>query len=171
MITEYFENPPRDLRTLIVGAKVYNTRDDRRKLYRKAIGVDQFPGEGVDHVLDLERKSLDDLGAFDHVECISVLEHSRRPWLVAQNIQSAMKKGATLVISVPFVWRIHAYPDDYWRMTPAAVRSIFNEIKWRALMFKSGVELRTEEEKVKARNINGAVFFERTEVVGVGVRT
>jgi hypothetical protein len=33
---------------------VYGNKLDRRKLYRDAIGVDQFDGEGVDIVADME---------------------------------------------------------------------------------------------------------------------
>jgi hypothetical protein len=62
------------------------------------------------------------LGTFEHVDCLSVLEHSKRPWLLAANLERLMRPGATIYITVPFIFRkIHAYPDDYYRFTPAAV--------------------------------------------------
>ncbi len=93
--TQTFERKfrrPKEGRTLIVGSHVYGGREDRRKLYKKAVGVDMIAGPGVDVVADLEDTgSIMDLwtgdGPFDHVECRSVLEHSRRPWRLARNIE------------------------------------------------------------------------------------
>lgn len=119
-------------RTLLVGNKIHEgtSKSDRRELYRDAVGVDMEDGLGVDRVLDLEEALPDDFGQFAHVECTSVLEHSRRPWLLAANIERAMAHGSTVVVLVPWVWRRHSYPNDYWRMTPAGVVSLFPSIVW-----------------------------------------
>ncbi len=126
-------------RTLIVGSKVYGGTGklDQRNFYTDAVGVDMEGGEGVDHVIDLEEPLSHYVGSillgggnFAHVECTSVLEHSRRPWLMAANIERLMDDGATILLMVPWVWRIHAYPSDYWRFTPQAIESLFPSIKW-----------------------------------------
>lgn len=129
------------------------------------LGVDMLEGEGVDRVLDLEAELPDDLGQFDHVECLSVLEHSRRPWLLAANLERLMAPGASLFLAVPFVWRLHAYPDDFWRMTPSAVRLLFPNIEWSALML-AGVTLTEKVEIVKVKDFP---YLARTETVGFGV--
>ena len=124
--------PPRNGRTLVVGSKVYGKKQDRRELYRKAVGVDLFEGDGVDFVHDMETPLPESVGTFAHVDCVSVLEHVRRPWLMAANIEAALIEGGTLLVCVPFVWRVHAYPDDYWRMTASALEVLFPNIQWQA---------------------------------------
>jgi hypothetical protein len=119
-------------RTLIVGSKVHEgtSKRDRREIYPNAIGVDMEDGHGVDRVLNLEEEIPDGFGAFDHIECTSVLEHSRRPWLLAANLERVMKDGGTIMIMIPWVWRIHNYPSDLWRMTPEAIKSLFPSVEW-----------------------------------------
>ena len=152
-------------RTLIVGSRVYPGRADRRRLHEDAVGVDMLAGDGVDRVLNLEDDLPEDLGQFDHVECLSVLEHSRRPWLLAANLERLMAPGASLFVAVPFVWRVHAYPDDYWRMTPSAIRALFPRIEWRALKLAG----RSVTDKPESTKIAGHPYFARTETVGFGV--
>lgn len=153
-------------RALIVGSRVYLDKEDRRERHADAFGVDMLDGPGVDRVLDLEQDLPDDLGQFDHVECMSVLEHSRRPWLLAANLERLMRPGATLFLTVPFMWRIHAYPSDHWRMTPEAVRLIFPGVTWDALMLAS--DTLGLGPKVKTIKKDEHPYFIRTETVGFG---
>jgi len=130
------------------------------------VGVDMLEGPGVDWVLDLEEDLPDGIGTFSHVECMSVLEHSRRPWLLAANLERLMEPGATVFVSVPFIWRIHAYPSDYWRLTPEALKSIFPGVAWEALMYASDVL--TEAKRARATQVDGHPYLARTETVGFG---
>lgn len=116
-------------RVLIVGSRIYGSCRDRRQLYHEGIGLDMQAGDGVDVVHDLERPLPPELSGFAHVDCCSVLEHVRRPWRMAKNIVAAMQPGGTLLVSAPFVWRQHAYPDDYWRFTPAALEVLFEGVE------------------------------------------
>lgn len=154
-------------RTLIVGSKIYGGKEDRRARYANALGVDMLEGDGVDRVLDLEEPLPDDLGTFDHVECMSVLEHSRRPWLMAANIERLMAPGASLFVSVPLIWRLHGYPNDYFRITPEGVRALFPGIEWKHLML-AGDALRGD--KIKSAEVDGYPYMARTETVGFGYR-
>lgn len=157
-------------RTLIVGSRVYDGKSDRRALYPEAVGVDMLEGPGVDRVLNLEDDLPADLGQFAHVECLSVLEHSARPWLLAANIERVMVKGATFYLSVPFVWRVHGYPGDYWRFTADAVRVLFPGIRWAELRYASD-RLRPDT-YLKAVELGEEAHphFPRCEVLGFGVR-
>jgi len=31
-------------------------------------------------------------------------------------------------VSVPFAWKFHGYPSDYWRFTPQAIRLLFPDL-------------------------------------------
>lgn len=149
--------------TLICGSKLYDGSHDRRAWYERSIGVDIEPGEGVDCVQDLHEPFGD--ADFEHVDCCSVLEHVRRPWIVAANIERALVPGGTLLLSVPFIWRYHGYPHDYWRFTHEAVREIFPNIEWRELSyFANGKTV----SKAKGYELGDMKCIERCEVIGFG---
>lgn len=160
---------PRPGRTLIVGSFITEGKTDRRALYRDAVGVDMRAGPGVDIVLNLEEPLPLALGKFTHVECRSVLEHSRRPWLLAANIERLMWSGATMYLAVPFVWGLHSYPDDLFRFSASGVRELFPEMDWKSLQYASD-RLVEDCKKTKRVRVDGQIYVERTEVVGFGVR-
>jgi hypothetical protein len=161
---------PREGRTLIVGSRLYSGKEDRRQRFARAVGVDMQAGDGVDRVVNLEDDLPDDIGKFAHIECMSVLEHSRRPWLLAANLQRLLKRRGSIFLTVPFVWRFHAYDSDYYRFTAEGVRVLFPDVEWHALMYASN-RLRPDE-YLKAEEIGpeGHPFLPRCEVAGFGVK-
>lgn len=156
-------------RTLIVGSRVYEGKEDRRRRFKDVLGVDMLAGPGVDRVIDLEERLPRDLGKFDHIECMSVLEHSRRPWLLAANLERLMKPAATLFLTVPFVWRVHGYPDDYFRFTPHGIASLFPKIRWQALRLASDHVQKTSR-LAHLVDDNGHPYLARSETCGFGSR-
>jgi len=159
---------PNSGRTLIVGSAVYMEKEDRRLRYADVLGVDMLDGEGVDRVLDLEEPLPDDLGTFAHVECLSVLEHSRRPWLLAANIERLMDPGATLYVTAPFIWRVHAYPNDYFRYTLEGLKTLFSNVEFSAMSYAH--ERLTPKSNVPWMLRDDHLYFCRTEVCGFGAR-
>lgn len=160
---------PCEGRTLIVGSKIYNDKEDRRKRYPDAVGVDMFEGEGVDVVQNLQDQvRISQNQHFRHVECMSVLEHCERPWLVAANVERMMMQGASIFVSVPFVWRVHGYPNDYWRITPSALPILFPSVRWVKTAFcTQRIEV---ENKVHGVKLYGHPYFPRTETAGFGYK-
>lgn len=154
-------------RTLVVGSALYTDREDRRKRYPDAIGVDMQAGAGVDVIGNME-EALPGLFTFAHVDCVSVLEHSRRPWLLAENIERLLMPGGSLFVTVPFCWRIHSYPNDYWRMTPEGLMSLFPNIVWTKVMLAH--QTATEKMRLPAVKVEGFPYFPRTETVAFGHR-
>lgn len=154
-------------KALVVGSRVFDTNLDRRKFYPDAIGIDMDPGEGVDHVCNLENDLPFYLGPFSHVDCASVIEHCRRPWLMAQNIEYLLPAGGSLFVRVPFIWRIHSYPSDYWRMTPEGVASLFPAINWGALEL---VHAGPSQRKVPSYRDENLCYMARSEVHGFGLK-
>lgn len=116
---------PKPGRTLVIGSLICPGKSDRRKNYSgEVIGVDMREGEGVDKVVNMEER-IRGLGVFTHIECLSVLEHSRRPWLIAKNIEKLLESKGSLYLSTPTVWRYHPYPKDYWRFTSDGIEELF----------------------------------------------
>lgn len=159
---------PREGRTLIVGSQVYREKEDRRKRYPDVVGVDMLPGPGVDVVANLE-EDLPDIGQFMHVECMSVLEHSRRPWLLAANIERLMVDGASLFVAVPFCWRYHGYPNDYFRFTLEGLAELFPSIEWTATAYAHR-ELTPNGGRIRAHKVGGYPYFPRTEALAFGYK-
>lgn len=162
---------PNPGRTLVVGSRVYEGKEDRRARYADAFGVDMLDGPGVDEVRNLEARIPSTwLCAFDHIECISVLEHSLKPWLMAANLERVLKPGGTIFVSVPLVWRIHGYPNDYWRLTPAGVKSIFPSIEWQSLRVVSDHIQKTKRLGAMVSD-TGHPHLARAETCGFGRHT
>ena len=159
---------PKEGRALVVGSKVYPGRQDRRHLYPNAVGIDLEGGQGVDVVGNLEEGNPG-IGTFAHVDCVSVLEHSRKPWKLAEGIEDVLEPGGTLLLSVPFVWRFHGYPNHYWNFTSEGVKVLFPRIKWTALYLDSEGQLK-KPPHLTAYEMNDLPVFCRTEVLGFGVK-
>lgn len=151
-------------KSLVVGSNTYGVKEPRQRLYPDAVGVDINQGPGVDFIHDME-KPLNE--RFAHVDCCSMLEHSQRPWLVAKNLEDCLIDGGTILLLVPFAWRIHAYPSDYWRMTIDAFPILFPNIDWVDRCYLSNGRLRKIPPKLEFENAKG---LERTEAVGFGVK-
>ena len=56
------------------------------------------------------------------------LEHVKKPWLAAQNIEKCLKPGGICFISTIFSWRYHPVPEDYWRFSPAGLEALFENL-------------------------------------------
>jgi SAM-dependent methyltransferase len=63
---------------------------------------------------------------YDVVICEQVLEHVIDPWLAAENLRGLCAPGGHVVVSTPFLVRVHELPayamPDYWRFTPRGLR-------------------------------------------------
>lgn len=74
--------------------------------------------------------------AYDVVICEQVIEHVPDPWVAAENLRGLTVPGGHVVVSTPFLVRVHELPaygmHDYWRFTPRGLR---------ALLEKAGLEV------------------------------
>ncbi len=161
---------PAEGRALICGSKVYETNEDRRVLYADPIGVDMLAGPGVDYVGDLADPSMFKPGFFAHVDCCSVLEHCSNPWAVAQNLARVLRPGGTILVSVPWMWRYHGYPCDYFRFTPDGVRVIFPSVEFTFMGILSEGKWYKGRKAPRVRDKTVPPLFYRCEVVGWGVK-
>jgi SAM-dependent methyltransferase len=127
---------------LEIGSKDYGSTSSFRDFYAGAeyVGVDMAEGKGVDVVVDLT-KTLGPLkeSYFDLGICCSVLEHVDKPWIFAANLGKLIRPGGRLYMSVPWVWRYHAYPDDYFRFSHRGVMTLFDEFTWTSMFYSTTV--------------------------------
>jgi len=144
---------------LEVGSRDHGSTQDLRALFAARgdyVGVDLQAGPGVDLVLDLtaEVASLDAaLGRrrFGTVFCLSVLEHCARPFAMAENLCRLLAPGGAVCVGVPFAWKFHGYPSDYWRFTHEGVKQLFPRLRFderdmRLAGERDGVLLPLDEE-------------------------
>lgn len=85
------------------------------------VGCDMRPGPGVDRVEDVTAINLPDATA-GTVLCIETFEHVFEVRRAFDEVHRILKPGGLFIITSPLNFRIHGYPDDYWRMTPSCLR-------------------------------------------------
>ena len=100
---------------------------DLRSMFRGKpyVGCDMRPGPGVDRVEDVTAIRLDDATA-GTVLCIETFEHVFEVRRAFDEVYRILKPGGLFVITSPLNFRIHGYPDDYWRMTPSCLRRMLS---------------------------------------------
>ncbi len=92
------------------------------------VGTDMRSGPGVD--IECPAESLvNRFGpeSFDIVISTSTLEHIRNWKQVISNIKSICKLGGIVIITAPSNFPFHAFPNDFWRYTPADFENIFSD--------------------------------------------
>lgn len=96
---------------------------DLRSLFagKSYVGCDMRPGPGVDRVEDVSAMSLPD-ASVGTILCIETFEHVFEVRRAFDEVYRVLKPGGIFLITSPLNFRIHAYPDDYWRMTPNCLR-------------------------------------------------
>jgi SAM-dependent methyltransferase len=73
----------------------------------------------------------------DIVYSIAVLEHVRKPWVVAEEIHRVLRPGGHVVVELPFLNVIHD-EHDYFRFTDKGIRSLFDERRFEPILEQVG---------------------------------
>jgi len=68
-----------------------------------------------------------DSAVADTVVCLSVLEHLSEPQTLLNEAYRIMKPGATMILQVPWQWKLHEEPYDFFRYTPYGLRHLFTK--------------------------------------------
>jgi SAM-dependent methyltransferase len=99
------------------------------------VGCDMRPGPGVDRVEDVSAIGLPDECA-GTVLCIETFEHVFEVRRAFDEVYRILQPGGLFVITSPLNFRIHGYPDDYWRMTPHCLRRLMAPYEARLVGFQ-----------------------------------
>jgi SAM-dependent methyltransferase len=96
-------------------------------VYSNCLYLEVYPSVTADLIVDptctypIRSNSLDGIG------CFAVLEHTRKPWLVVQEMQRMLKPGGQAFIDWPFLQPVHGYPSHFFNATREGLRSIFED--------------------------------------------
>jgi SAM-dependent methyltransferase len=106
---------------------------------KKYVGTDFRQGAGVDVVLDLHHIDLPD-ASVGTVLLLETLEHVEYPHEAMKELFRVMKPDGVIIMSSAMNFIIHDYPNDYWRFTPEAFRSLLKAFR-QSLVFAAGESL------------------------------
>jgi SAM-dependent methyltransferase len=94
-----------------------------KSLYKngKFLNLDLRQGDFIDIVENAENmKSIDD-ETFSAVICISVLEHTKNPAKIINEMHRILKPGGAVLISLPWIFESHMEPNDYCRFSDSFI--------------------------------------------------
>ncbi len=91
--------------------------------------LDIDPSSNATYIADLCRDNTDIIPScrFDVVVCTEVLEHTLDPFSAVRELYRILKQNGTLLLSVPFNFRIHGPLPDCWRFTEHGLRQIMKD--------------------------------------------
>ncbi len=90
---------------------------------KRYIGADFQKGPGVDAILNLHDINLP-LESVGTILIIDTLEHVEYPWKAIEECDRILKPNGILIMTSVMNFKIHSYPNDYWRFTPEAFKSL-----------------------------------------------
>lgn len=108
---------------LVIGAG----HDDYHSLLTRAehlVCTDIAPVAGVQFA-DVHSLQFPD-ESFDFVIAIEVFEHLQAPATAAAEINRVLRQGGKVLLTVPFMFRVHGDPHDYTRFTESGLRELFS---------------------------------------------
>jgi SAM-dependent methyltransferase len=85
---------------------------------RNYFSLDIVPYAEVDLVCDLNQSIPFKAGTFDVVVLMNVLEHVFENRGLVKNIAKIIKPGGKLILTIPFLLKVHQAPFDFSRYTP-----------------------------------------------------
>jgi SAM-dependent methyltransferase len=67
-------------------------------------------------------------GAFDTVLSVQVLEHTPRPAALMAEMRRVLAPDGILILTAPFLFRLHEQPHDYFRYSPHGLRQLCADV-------------------------------------------
>lgn len=113
-----------------LAGRVLNVGSGRFERYALPPGVTEYvrmdiaEGANVDVVGRAEEIPFPD-ESFDSVISTQVFEHVEDPERAAQEIGRVLKKGGSILVTVPQWNELHEEPHDYWRYTRYGLQALF----------------------------------------------
>lgn len=99
----------------------------RRRVFENCLYLEVYPSISADLIVEPTCEYPIADNAMDGIGCFAVLEHTRKPWLVVDEIRRMLKPGGKVWIDWPFLQPVHGYPSHYFNATREGLRSIFED--------------------------------------------
>ena len=121
-LAKQFENK----RILVIGAG--DKIDFYNEIFKNALVItsDVHLQFSPDLVFDAHQVPFQN-ASFDLIIASQVLEHTFKPWEVANELQRVVKIDGYLLVEVPFNFPYHSPPYDFFRFTFTGLRSLFHK--------------------------------------------
>ena len=72
--------------------------------------------------------------SYDTIISTQVMEHVRKPWVMAQQIERILRPGGIAIVSAPFITPFHSDPHDYFRFTELGMRTLFEDLGMHVIL-------------------------------------
>jgi SAM-dependent methyltransferase len=95
-------------------------------------GIDVRPGPGVDRVASVEELPHAD-ASIGTVLAMNTFEHVPHFWRGFEEVRRVLRPDGAFLVSCPFYFHIHHFPNDYWRFTPDALEVLLEGYPHRIL--------------------------------------
>lgn len=126
-VLEWFGARAAECRAPVLELGSYYENGSVRDLFPQPyIGLDMRDGPGVDVVADVLTHEFQE-GSFNTIVSTETLEHVTEPWTAIMRMARWLAPGGRMLISVPFSFPFHPYPQDYWRMTDTGLRYLMEK--------------------------------------------
>ncbi len=89
--------------------------------------VEVYPSKSADLIVAPDCSYPIRDGSLRGIGCFAVLEHTRKPWLVVQEMRRMLKPGGQVFIDWPFLQPVHGYPSHFFNATREGLTSIFED--------------------------------------------
>lgn len=89
-------------------------------------GIDLIPGPGVDCVASVEQLPHLD-ASVGTVLALNVFEHVRQFWRGFEEMYRVLRPSGALLVTCPFYFRMHNFPQDYWRFSPSGLEVLLEK--------------------------------------------
>jgi SAM-dependent methyltransferase len=112
----------------------YDWLSNLRPLFpgREYIGCDLHSGLGVDRIEDAQNLSFED-SSVGTVLMFEILEHLPNPQAAVAEARRVLREDGFLAVSVPFNYRLHGFPTDYWRFTASGVHQLLSDFPQKTI--------------------------------------
>jgi len=94
------------------------------------ISVDFYPYPEIDICCDISKKLPIQSNIADCIILSNVLEHMNEPELTLKECHRILKSGGVLIVTVPFIIKIHQSPHDYYRYTKFGLQYLLDKVEF-----------------------------------------
>lgn len=97
-------------------------------------GLDMRPGAGVDEVAEFLYWTQ---YGYRSIVSTETLEHTLEPWSIVEKMSECLDDGGRVYLSVPWMFVMHDYPEDCWRILPRAMNHILERAGLTPLLIEN----------------------------------